>query len=50
MKGRVKGSDQDVKYRDNINNKNLFPKIIKNQINPFIQILYTTNSIWESNT
>ena len=50
MKGRVKGSDQDVTYRDHIQNKNLFQKIIKHHINSFIQVLYTTHSVRESNT
>ena len=50
MKGRVKGSYQDVTYRENIKNKNLYPKIIKHDINPLIQVLYTTHSIWEPNT
>ena len=50
MKGRVKGSDKDVKYREHIHNKNLFPKSIKHHINTFIQVWYTTHSVWESNT
>ena len=50
MKGGVKGSDWDVTYRDHIQNKNGFTNSIKHQINPFIQFLYTTYSVWESKT
>ena len=50
MEGRVKGSDQDVKYRENIIHTHLFQKIIKNHINPLIQVWYTTHSVCESNT
>ena len=50
MKGRVKGSDQDVTYRDHIKNTNGFPNIIKHHINTFIQVGYTTHPVWGSNT
>ena len=37
-------------YRKNIQDTNLFPKIIKHQINPFIQVRYTTHLVWDSTT
>ena len=49
MKSRVKGSDQDVTYGYHICHTNLFPNSIKHHINPLIQFLYTTHSVWESN-